>query len=202
MAGRRAKNAEQKLTRIRDAATALFRERGFEGTTMRDLAERADVATGTVFLYVADKRELLFLVFRERLARAVEHGRAAMPPSGHPYRERLGPLFRELFLAYEEDVPLARHFVKEQVFPGDGRWEREMRDYTMRFLGTLAGVLAEAQRAGEVRADADLEAVARTTFGIYFTALVSWLGGRLGREAALAMLDEGLRLLHEGLAPA
>src|ERR1044072_2085131 len=46
--------------RLRNAAMELFVERGYEGTTVADIAERAGVTARTFFRYFADKREVLF----------------------------------------------------------------------------------------------------------------------------------------------
>src|SRR5689334_18424048 len=46
--------------RLREAALALYLERGFEQTMVADIADRAGVTARTFFRYFADKREVLF----------------------------------------------------------------------------------------------------------------------------------------------
>ncbi len=46
--------------RLEEAALDLFGERGYEGTTVADIAERAGLTKRTFFRYFADKREVLF----------------------------------------------------------------------------------------------------------------------------------------------
>src|ERR1700735_2562824 len=46
--------------RLEEAAMELFEERGYEGTTVADIAERAGLTKRTFFRYFADKREVLF----------------------------------------------------------------------------------------------------------------------------------------------
>jgi AcrR family transcriptional regulator len=46
--------------RLEEAALELFSERGYEGTTVADIAERAGLTKRTFFRYFADKREVLF----------------------------------------------------------------------------------------------------------------------------------------------
>jgi AcrR family transcriptional regulator len=46
--------------RLEEAALELFGERGYEGTTVADIAERAGLSKRTFFRYFADKREVLF----------------------------------------------------------------------------------------------------------------------------------------------
>src|SRR6185503_10345371 len=69
--GRREQNKLEKRERVRRAAWDLFTTKGFDATTTKDVAERADIATGTLFLYASDKKDLLFLVMHDRLERAV-----------------------------------------------------------------------------------------------------------------------------------
>ncbi|MFC6159817.1 TetR/AcrR family transcriptional regulator [Kribbella jiaozuonensis] len=46
--------------RLREAAMALYAERGYDGTTVADIADRAGVTARTFFRHFADKREVLF----------------------------------------------------------------------------------------------------------------------------------------------
>lgn len=50
---------EQTRARILETALALFRERGYEETTMRAIAERADVALGSAYYYFRSKEQLI-----------------------------------------------------------------------------------------------------------------------------------------------
>ena len=63
-----------KSRRILSAAADLFDEHGYAGVTTQQIAERADVAAGTVFRYADSKAELLLAVFNERIAAAVDEG--------------------------------------------------------------------------------------------------------------------------------
>lgn len=57
--------AEDTRRRIYDAALQLFREKGFEPTTMRDIAEKADVALGGAYYYFASKEAIVLDFYRE-----------------------------------------------------------------------------------------------------------------------------------------
>ncbi len=72
--GRRERNAREKHERIFAAAAALFDERGFDGVTTQEIADRADVGAGTVFRYAATKGELFLMVFNEQLRQAIDEG--------------------------------------------------------------------------------------------------------------------------------
>src|SRR6202042_3379950 len=47
-------------TRLQEAAMALYRERGYEQTTVAEIADRAGLTKRTFFRYFTDKREVLF----------------------------------------------------------------------------------------------------------------------------------------------
>lgn len=51
--------AQQTRAAIVEAALALFRERGYEATTMREIASRAGVSTGNAYYYFGSKEELM-----------------------------------------------------------------------------------------------------------------------------------------------
>jgi AcrR family transcriptional regulator len=61
---------------IVDAALELFREHGFEGTTMRAVAERAGVSVGNAYYYFSSKEELVQGFYDQLVA---EHRRLALP---------------------------------------------------------------------------------------------------------------------------
>jgi AcrR family transcriptional regulator len=71
----RTAKAEETRTRILDAALTLFRERGFDETTMRDVAAAAGMATGAAYYYFRSKEELVMALY----ARNAEEARTLVP---------------------------------------------------------------------------------------------------------------------------
>src|SRR5512144_979924 len=79
--GLRAPNKLDKLRRIKEAAQTLFVAKGFDETTMREIAVRAGVGIGTIFLYARDKRDLLFLTINEPLEHITQQAEGAVDPA-------------------------------------------------------------------------------------------------------------------------
>jgi len=101
-----------KRRRILRAALELFAERGFHGTAVPDVAERAEVGPGTIYRFVASKEELVNVLFREtkaRLGQALMHGD---DPSEEPSARFLA-LWDRLY-AFAERDPVAVHFLELQ----------------------------------------------------------------------------------------
>lgn len=69
------RKAEETRDRIVDAALQLFRDRGFDETTMRDIAAAAGVATGAAYYYFRSKEELVMAFY----ARTNEEARELVP---------------------------------------------------------------------------------------------------------------------------
>ena len=72
---RRDRNKQEKLARIITAASELFTAHGVDDVTTQQIADRADVGAGTLFLYVNSKAELLLMVQNARYAASLERGR-------------------------------------------------------------------------------------------------------------------------------
>ncbi len=196
---RRARNRESKRARIVEAARSLFAERGFEGATARDISRRAGVATGTLFLYVEDKRELLFLVLAADATRLFERGaRAASRARSLP--EALLALFGPFFDYYAEQPALARSIL-EELFLRPHEPER-MGAFSREHASHLAKLVAAAKERGEVRADVSVASATRACFAHYAFWVQAWLGsGQVNRVQFETRLREALALQLTGLGP-
>ena len=124
--------------RLEQAALELYRERGFDQTTVTEIAERAGLTERTFFRYFADKREVLFWgqdILREIYVNTIE----ATPDSTAPLDavaaalEAAAPVFRE------------RHALARQrqsvIAANPGLQERELLK-----RAALASAMADALR--------------------------------------------------------
>ncbi len=195
--GRREQNKLEKRERIREAAQKLFSRQGYDATTVRQVADEAEVASGTVFLYARDKEDLLFLVMHERLRRTIDDALASMPR-----RARLVDgwvhQFNAVYEMYGEHEALARPFVR--LAPGAHGLNADLVSaLTQTFVQRLALQVQEAQGRGEVRPDVEPYLAATMAFGLYFTGLMSWLAGYAKVEQLTPTLRRTLSLLFAGL---
>jgi len=76
--GRSGTKAEETRSRILDAALNLFRERGFDQTTMRDIAAAADVAIGAAYYYFESKEALVMAFYHQANEAMHEHIEAVL----------------------------------------------------------------------------------------------------------------------------
>jgi len=196
--GRRERNKQEKLERIVQAAGELFRDQGFEATTSRQICERAGIATGTLFLYVRDKRELLFLFFRPR----AEGVFARLPGGlreGEDVVDGLMALFGGLLRLYGADPPLARLFVAELLFRRDQA--ASMRELSSELATRVGHIVADGRARGQLRSDVDVEVLGHAMSAHYALFIQLWLGrGVIGRRKAERRLRQALELQLSGIA--
>ena len=137
------------------AALDTFLERGFSGTRMSDVAARAGVAKGTLYLYFADKEALFEGVLREVLAGPLSSLDAAAPRPGESVRAFLGrvvgPILRDMERSRRAAV--IRLVVAEGArFPSlAGTYRRVVIDPAATAIRQLA---RRAVETGELRTDA------------------------------------------------
>jgi AcrR family transcriptional regulator len=99
---RREQNVEQTRELILDAAREVFVASGYESTSIREVARRAGISHGTIYLHFRDKDDLLFQVSEDEFGRLLGRLRA-LPRTQDPV-QRLGDALRAFGL-YGLDNP-------------------------------------------------------------------------------------------------
>jgi AcrR family transcriptional regulator len=188
--GREAKK-EDKRRRIRAAAAELFRVQGYEETTTRAIAERAGIATGTLFLYVRDKDEALSLVYGDEVDEALAAATESRP-SRLRFVRGIAHRLRGLYELYGRHPELALRFVRRLPTLEDA--EKSAHDArNERFLAVLRDEVARAVVSGELRENLDVELATKTLFAVVRVLVFGWLA------APPAKVEEGLRELEATL---
>jgi AcrR family transcriptional regulator len=164
---RRARRRQEARDRVYRAAVELFVERGFDATTMDDIADRADVARATVFNYFQRKTTFLdeWATLRRQKALAAVQRRHL---SDHALPEILTRYMIELARlstrARAETVALMGAAIHTTNVFGNPHLAHEM-----------ARFIARAQAAGEVRADVEAEIAGTLVATGYFAVLSQWI---------------------------
>jgi AcrR family transcriptional regulator len=115
--GRRERAKQAKRERIMTAARELFVEHGVGGVTTQQIAERADVAIGTLYRYASTKAELLIMVQNEKFAAAIDDGLAAANAAiGQGGLERVAALISPVVACVREHIENGRTYLHELVF--------------------------------------------------------------------------------------
>ena len=133
-----------------EAALSLFREQGYDETTVEEITERADVAKGTFFNYFVSKEGFLGELSAWRLAQ-LRDSLDLGPGTPESPLARLKLLLRRLHREFVRDWPLLQRAMVARL----GHPPASSRPAKRRIAGILSHLIREAQECGEVRADVD-----------------------------------------------
>jgi AcrR family transcriptional regulator len=199
---RRRKEARPK--EILAAALASFAERGFAATRLDDVALRAGVTKGTLYLYFPNKQELFEAVVRQALVPNLERGEALLDEADEPAAlllERLIRSWAQLALSPAGAIP--KIVVSEAGnFPELARFYRE--EVVDRGMALMRRVLRLGVERGEFRAPDDIDNAVRCIFAPLILAML-WRHSFGCHEEAdrfepEAICETQLKLLQNGLA--
>ena len=173
--------------RILDATIALASQGGFEAVQMRAVAERADVALGTLYRYFPSKIHLLV----SALQREFERTDAAMrsrPVEGDTTAERVINTLKRTTRGMQSDPKLTEALTRAFMF-ADASVAAEIHQVGM----LLTAMLTRAMHpeGHDTLTDEDV-AIARVIGDVWLSALVGWVTGRTdaaetGRQIEVAV---------------
>jgi TetR/AcrR family transcriptional regulator len=113
--GRRERNKQDKLDRITAAARELFSEHGVDDVTTQQIADKADIGTGTLFLYAKTKAELLLLVQNSSYTDALVKGKTAAEAVPDVF-EAVMAIVRPVVECNRKQIDNGRTYLREIVF--------------------------------------------------------------------------------------
>lgn len=191
------KKSAQTRARLLDAAAKVFRDKGYAGARLSDIADLAGMHVPGVYYYFDSKEDLVEEVLRAGVARAcafVEDGLAAVP-AGSPALDRLRAAIEAHVLVVLEigDYTSANIRIFGQL-PDDIR-RRHLTQ--QRSYGDLwRRLLEEARAAGELRADLDLSVLRMLILGA-LNWTVEWY--RPGAQSAAEVARNATTMICEGV---
>ena len=147
------RRADERPREICAAALDVFAEKGFAAAKLEDIARRAGVSKGTLYLYFADKAELFRAVVRDAIAPNVQAITAAVSAIDAPFAD-IVRMFLAGFAEREAQLPVgavAKIVIGEsRNFPELARvWHDEVAS---KAIAALSALVERAQKRGEARA--------------------------------------------------
>jgi TetR/AcrR family transcriptional regulator, cholesterol catabolism regulator len=190
----------ERRTRILDATIALASQGGFDAVQMREVAERADVALGTLYRYFPSKVHLLVTA----LARQFERADAAMasnPVPGDTEADRVIHLLHSLTRGLQDDQHLTEALTRAFMF-ADRSARHEINEVGVLLIRMLTRAMhpdrvVDDVTPGEAASDGGDEdaAIARVIADVWLAALMAWVTGRSGAEETSAHMERAVRLV-------
>ena len=199
--GLRERNKIEKLQRITAAARDLFIEKGLDETTTREIARRAHVGLGTLFLYATDKRDLLFLICTEQLE-ALTDDAFDRVPSEDLLVDELIYIFGHYYRYFAEQPRLSKYILRELTFFVSGVQGQRFQRNRRRVISYLIDHIARAKERGLIRSSADPQTVGWVIFAVYQAEIREWLLDSVpDPRTGLRSLRRALNVVIEGCGP-
>ena len=198
--GVRERAKQERQDRIMLAARKLFAEQGYDATTLRQVAERASLGLGTLFNYISDKRDLIYLVFNEEVSGVTDVALAA-PRSWQTINEKILSMIEQNFRLFGSEPVLSRILLSEVLQHTPGFHLAAHIAVRDRFIRGMEEIVASAQQTGEMTSTDSPQLIARHIFFTYSAALRWWLAGSETPDWRAGMRDfaEILQLQTSGL---
>jgi TetR/AcrR family fatty acid metabolism transcriptional regulator len=192
------KRGDDKRRRILDAAVKVFARKGYFGARVSEIARRADVADGTIYLYFHNKEDILVSLFDEVMSEHIERGREEIASlAGAPERLRAIAVHhlrlfggnRDLAVVFQVELRHSTRFL-----------ERFTASWLQDYFGLLGEVIEQGQREGSLRSDLPRKVATKAFFGALDEMVTSWILGRKDYDLA-QVADPVVDLFLNGAGP-
>jgi len=179
----------EKLLRV---AVTVFNDRGYDGTSMEDLANRLGITKSAIYHHVSSKTELLRLAVNRALDGLFAVAAEPASTTG-PAAARLEHLVRRSVAVLVTELPFVTLLLRVR---GNTEVERTALARRREFDGIVTNLVRQAIAEGGIRSDVDPAVTARLLFGMV-NSLTEWYQPRRGNAATMA--DTVVTLAFEGL---
>lgn len=182
--------SQTKGREIIQAAMELFAEKGFFYTNVKEIAERANVGVGTVYIYFDNKDNILIELFIAFLDRVIRDIQTILDTQLHPL-EKFKRVLRTVAEILSENMDMARVFLVEL------RQTTEALSYLAPKLEKeynflIKKLLQEAKDQGYVRQDINVHIVSIASLGLIEALLFDWVTNKYSKEKLFSMFDQAI----------
>lgn len=174
MAGLREQKKAETRRAIIESAVQLFSEKGFEKTSIEDIAKNANIGKGTVYTYFAAKSDIFLTYCDDELDEAFADLKKPKQ-EGVFLLDQLIEFFMLKFTFVTRNREFGRQLLREMLFPKVVN--ERAKEHDQRYFDVLEVLFTNAQKRGEIAANQDLFLLSVHFFSLYLGSLAGWYGG-------------------------
>jgi TetR/AcrR family fatty acid metabolism transcriptional regulator len=162
-----------KYQRILEASVNVFADHGFHQSTVSQIAKKAGVADGTIYLYFKNKEDILVQIFNYKTKQIFERFREVVDSADNPI-EKLRNLIRRHLQEFQQDRNLAVVYLAEtrQI---NRVMEDQIKIMSKMYFDLVAKILEQGQQDGSFRKVLYLGLVKRHILGSVDEVISTWL---------------------------
>lgn len=192
---------EQRQAELLETAVAVFSERGYQATTMDEIAERAGVSKGMLYIYFKNKEALFGAVFRWFGKVTGEMMQQAVGGVGDEAEQirRIAACWANIATQQRELVPLFLDFWSAASVRGmRNDYAEDLAAMYDEYRTMIIGIIEQGKAKNIFRADADAQAIAYLLVGGMDGIFIqSWLSQPANLDALIMRATE---LLLDGIS--
>ncbi|MEZ4319454.1 MAG: TetR/AcrR family transcriptional regulator [Myxococcota bacterium] len=182
----------EKRDLITEAAVEVFAEKGFHQARVSDIAKRAGVADGTIYLYFKNKEDLLLSIFEEKMDVLLDGMNDALRDCDDPL-ERVRRFAQHHFMQVRENRSAAE--VLQVELRLSNKFLKEYRPEKLwAYLNIFATIVRDGQASGVFRSDIDPFIAMWGFFGGLDEIAMQWV---LAKNQRRIQLEEAARQVAE-----
>lgn len=165
---------EETRQNIIEAAIELFSDKGFEQTTMKQIARHVGIGDATIYKYFSSKDKLIFAYFDLKAQESVEEFLAEEEAEEYCLQEKL----QLLIDIYLNNLLADREFVNDSlkmIMRSPSILFREVTPVREDFVGVIHDLLIEAENSGEIAKSPFTSTIAKLANEFILAVLLYWI---------------------------
>lgn len=188
---------KKRKKRIIAAATKLFKSKGYVDTTISDIAEKADVGTGTIYNYFSSKNDILLQIVIEII---IEKKPAVIIYENDPVKTLIDYLDRyfDEFTEFDKEIWcgwFAALFKERNLF-------EKAYQLDLKIVGELAGICKKMQDQKLITADVPAWEIAMAVYSPFVSWMMSYIMlPELDKQSAMQEFERQVSMLYRGIRP-
>lgn len=150
-------------------AAALFKEQGYEATTLAHVGERAGLDRATVYYYVGSKQELFQTSIEGILDELLATSERLRLDKDLGVRDKLRGIISAVMKSHATNYPQMFVFLQEQLHQirnDPSPWAKEIQRKTRRLEAIVRELVEQGVEQGKLRSDIDVRVAVRGLFGM------------------------------------
>lgn len=148
-----------------EAAEKLFADKGFEGTSVRDIAEGAGVNLAMISYYFGSKEKLMEAMFDHRASSSILQLREMVQDKNLSPLQKVEKLIDRYIDKLLSQQCFHRIMVREQMVNNKSLIAEHIQDIKKRNQALIKELIAQGQRSGEFRKNIDISLLMITLVG-------------------------------------
>lgn len=193
---------KKKITKrkcILEAALNLFSKKGYEHTSIEELAKEAGIGKGTVYSYFNTKKDIVRAFYEDEIEYVREELAANTNPESS-LKDQLKIIFMAEFKYVTRNSEFGRLYLQEKVFPKNHYSEEDLA-VQFKHFEFLHPIYQKAKDRGELRNDLELLHVSGHFYAIYLLIMSCWYTGMIPIDEIGEAMETLLKQTIDGLKP-